>query len=124
MNPTDLFQHERDPLELTQGETLFREGDKADCMYVLLQGSADIFVGDVLVESAGPGALLGEMALVNSSPRAATIVVSSPSRLARIDERRFHFLVQHTPNFATHVMKVLSNRIRQMNHRTQPAAAG
>ena len=36
-------------------------------MYVL--GSADVFVGEILVESATPGALLGEMALVDSTPR-------------------------------------------------------
>jgi len=36
-------------------------------MYVL--GSADLFVGEILVESATPGALLGKMALVDSTPR-------------------------------------------------------
>ncbi len=66
-------------------------------MYVLLEGSADVFVGEILVESATPGALLGEMALVDSSPRTATVVATIPARLARIDERRFHFLVQQTP---------------------------
>ncbi len=88
-------------------------------MYVLLEGSADVFVGEVLVESATPGALLGEMALVDSSPRTATVVATMPACLARIDERRFHFLVQQMPYFATHVMKVLAERLRHMNSMTR-----
>lgn len=119
MNPAQLFHHDSDTVDLPEGETLFREGERGDCMYVLLQGSADIFVGDTLVESATPGALLGEMALVDSSPRTATVVATMPCRLAKIDERRFHFLVQQTPYFATHVMKVLTERLRQMNLRTK-----
>src|SRR5438067_1555468 len=86
---------------------------------VMLQGSADVLRGEVLVESPTPDALLGEMALVDSSPRTATVVATVPARLARIDERRFHFLVQQTPYFATHVMKVLAERLRHMNSMTR-----
>jgi len=115
MNPAELFRLERDPLLLEEGETLFRQGDRGDYMYVLLDGSIDVFVGSTVVESASPGALLGEMALVDSSPRSATVVATSRCKLARIDQFRFHFLVQETPNFATYVMKVLAERLRHMN---------
>jgi CRP-like cAMP-binding protein len=40
-------------------------------MYVLLEGSAEIMVGDLVVEAAGPGALLGEMALIDARARRA-----------------------------------------------------
>jgi len=75
----------------------------------------DIFLGDFVLETAGPGALLGEMALIDDSPRTANAVAKTPSKLAQIDRRRFHFLVQQTPHFATHVMKILANRLRHMN---------
>ena len=65
--------------------------------------------------AAGPGSLIGEMELIDDSPRTANAVAKSPSRLAQIDRRRFHFLVQQTPHFATHVMKILANRLRHMN---------
>jgi CRP/FNR family transcriptional regulator, cyclic AMP receptor protein len=73
MNPAELFRRDDDPVRLAPGQTLFREGDTGDSMYVLLEGSADVFVGEILVESATPG-LLGEMALVDSSPRTAMVV--------------------------------------------------
>jgi hypothetical protein len=36
-------------------------------------------------------------------------------RRAKFDGYRFHFLVQQTPHFATHVMKTLADRLRHMN---------
>ena len=83
-------------------------------MYVLLEGEIDIFLGDFVFETAGPGALLGEMALIDDSPHGERRS-EEPSRLAPIDRRRFHFLVQQTPHFATHVMKTLADRLRHMN---------
>ena len=61
MHPAELFRHDSDGVELAKGETLFHEGDRGDSMYVLLEGSADVRVGETLVESATPGALVGEM---------------------------------------------------------------
>ena len=115
MNPADLFREEPDPLNLPGGVTLFKEGEDGHHMYVLLEGTVDILVGDTVVEKAGPGALLGEMALVDNGPRTATVIARTPCRLAKIDERRFLFLVQETPHFATHVMKELVERLRRMN---------
>src|SRR5437016_13643643 len=85
MNPAELVSRDDDPVRLASGQTLFRERETGDCMYVLLEGSADVFVGEILVESATPGALLGEMALVDSSARTATVVATMPARLARIE---------------------------------------
>jgi CRP/FNR family cyclic AMP-dependent transcriptional regulator len=115
MNPADLFRQDADALQLAPGDFLFREGDKRDKMYVLLEGEMDIRLGDYVVETARRGALIGEMALIDDSPRAANAVAKAPCRLATIDKRRFHFLIQQHPQFATHVMKELADRLRHMN---------
>ena len=78
MNPADLFRQDADALQLATGDFLFREGDKRDKMYVLLEGEMDIRLGDYVVETAGPGALIGEMALIDDSPRAANAVAKTP----------------------------------------------
>jgi CRP/FNR family transcriptional regulator, cyclic AMP receptor protein len=115
MNPADLFRRDNEALSLATGDYLFREHEPGDKMYVLLEGEMDILVGALLVETAQRGALLGEMALIDNSPRTASAVARTACRLAPIDQKRFHFLVQQTPNFATHVMKVLAGRLRRMN---------
>jgi CRP/FNR family cyclic AMP-dependent transcriptional regulator len=94
MNPAELFRQETGALQLAAGDFLFREGEKGEKMYVLLEG---------------------EMALIDDSPRTASAVAKTSCRLAAIDRRRFHFLVQQTPHFATHVMKTRADRLRHMN---------
>ena len=115
MNPAELFRQDSDAVQLAPGDILFREGDKRDKMYVLLEGEVEIWLGDYVVETAVPGALIGEMALIDDSPRAANAVAKTSCRLARVDRRRFHFLIQQHPHFATHVMKTLADRLRHMN---------
>jgi CRP-like cAMP-binding protein len=115
VNPAELFRQEAGALQIAAGDVLFREGDKGDKMYVLLEGEMEILLGNFVLETAGPGTLIGEMALIHDSGRTATVVAKTPCRLAEIDRRRFHFLVQQTPHFATHVMKTLADRLRHMN---------
>jgi CRP/FNR family transcriptional regulator, cyclic AMP receptor protein len=113
MNLAELFRHETDLQELPAGQTLFREGEPGDLMYVLMSGSAEIFVNNKLVEEAGTGAILGEMALIGDKARSATVVAKSDCRLLPIDHKRFDFLVQQTPHFALHVMRVIAARLRE-----------
>ena len=115
MNPAELFALEENPVILAAGQTLFRVGDPGDAMYVVLEGSLNVLVGDKIVERSQKGAILGEMALVDNSPRGATIVAAESSKLAKVDQLRFHRLIKINPFFATHVMKELVERIRQMN---------
>ncbi|MBI1731942.1 MAG: cyclic nucleotide-binding domain-containing protein [Gammaproteobacteria bacterium] len=121
MNPADLFPHDEHPVTLAEGGELFRAGEAAQEMFVLLEDSADIRVGNAIVEEAGPGALLGEMAMIEESPRVATVIARTPCRLARIDRARFNYLIQQNPFFAVHVMKVLVERLRRMNKRVAGA---
>ncbi len=115
MNPADLFAHEENPVVLAAGETLFQAGAAADGMFVVLEGSLNVVVGDKVVETSQRGAILGEMALVDNEPRGATVVAVTACKLAKVDQRRFQRLIQQNPFFATHVMTELVGRIRQMN---------
>ena len=115
MNPAELFRQETGALQLAPGDSLFREGEKGEKMYVLLEGEMEILLGDFVLETVRQGALIGEMALIDDSPRAANAVAKTACRLAPVDQRRFHFLVQQHPHFATHVMKELAARLRHMN---------
>jgi CRP/FNR family cyclic AMP-dependent transcriptional regulator len=113
MHLAELFRYETDLQELAAGQTLFREGEAGDLMYVLMSGNAGIFVNNKQVEEAGAGAILGEMALIGDKTRSATVIAKSDCKLLLIDHRRFDFLVQQTPNFALHVMRVIAARLRK-----------
>jgi CRP/FNR family transcriptional regulator, cyclic AMP receptor protein len=116
MNLADLFRHENEGLiSLRAGEALFREGDSGTLMYILKSGSIDILVKNIVVETATAGALLGEMALIDQGARSATAIAREDCSLVPIDLKRFHFLVQQTPHFATHVMHVMAERLRKID---------
>jgi CRP-like cAMP-binding protein len=113
---TELFGKEEDLVTVPAGEALFRAGDPpGGVMYALMHGSVDILIGDTIVETAGPGALLGEMGLIDPANRSATAIVRSECRFVRIDMKRFHLLIQQTPEFATLVMRVIVKRLRSMD---------
>jgi CRP/FNR family cyclic AMP-dependent transcriptional regulator len=120
MNATDLFKYETDTVDLVPGETLFQQGDVGDCMFVVLEGQMDVLVDGVSVERPERGAIIGEMALIDSSPRGATVLALQPCRLARVDVRRFNFIIQQNPFFARHVMKVLADRLRLITGKIPP----
>lgn len=113
---TTLFNNETDPRAFKAGERIFGEGQSGDYMYGLIEGEVEIKRDGQVVETVGPGGIFGEMVLIDHHPRSATAVAKTDCRAAQIDERRFLFLVRETPNFVLHLMRVLTDRIR--NHTT------
>lgn len=113
MNLAELFRHETDVKALPAGQTLFKEGEQGDWMYVLMSGSVEIIVHNRVMEIAEVGALLGEMAMIDDSTRSASVIAKSDCTLLPIDRKRFNFLIQQTPNFALHVMRVIAGRLRR-----------
>ncbi len=113
MNLAELFRHQTDLQSLSAGQALFREGEPGDLMYVLMSGTAEVVVHDKVVETAGVGAILGEMAMIDDGTRSATLVAKTDCKLLPIDRKRFNFLIQQTPNFALHVMRVMADRLRR-----------
>ena len=103
-------------LALRAGDELFRRGEPADLMYVLTTGEARILVGQREVERLLPGAIVGEMALIDRAPRSATVEAVTDCEFVCVDEKRFKFLVTETPGFALGIMKVLADRLRNADH--------
>lgn len=95
------------------GDTVFAEGSAGSFMYVVVEGTVDIFAGEKLIDVSGPGDLIGEMALIDSKLRSASAVSRTETRLARVDESEFLSMVVDTPFFALHVMRVLVQRMRR-----------
>lgn len=100
------------------GDVVFAERSPGSFMYVVLEGTIDIFVGEKLIDISGPGDLVGEMALIDANERSASAVARTEARLARVDETEFLSMVSDTPFFALHVMRVLVQRMRRGSSRS------
>ncbi len=97
------------------GATIFREGDRGDEFFVVVSGQVEVRTGNRPLETLGEDSIFGEMALIDDSPRSATVVALTEVTLAPISEKQFLFLVRHTPFFALRVMRVLASRLRRQN---------
>ena len=113
----------RDVVSLRPGEFLFLEGDEADCLYIVKQGTLRVVRGDAIFETLRPGSIVGEMALIDEHRRSASVIAGNHAELYRVDEAKFLSLVEHTPRFALVVMRVLSGRLRIMNERYRVKSA-
>lgn len=112
-----LFSTARTIETFEPGDVVFTEGSSGSFMYVVLEGTIDILLGDKLLDISGPGDLVGEMGMIDSRPRSASAVSRTTSRLARVDEGEFLEMVGDTPFFALHVMRVLVERMRRVASR-------
>ena len=100
-----------------KGQVIMVAGQTGALMYVVLEGKVSISIRGAVVQFVGPGAVFGEMALIDQSPRTATATAKTECKLAVIPEKRFLFMVQTTPHFALQIMKVMADRQRRMNER-------
>ena len=111
----ELFSHNPTIVKVPAGQALFSVGEEGHLMFVLSKGTAQVIVNDQVVETLEHGNIVGEMGIVSPGPRSATVVASSDCEFVAVDEKRFQFLVQQTPFFATQVMRVMAERLRAVN---------
>lgn len=105
--------------DLDAGQVLFNLGDLGDEMFVIQAGHVGIFVSDSSEAEAespirifAPGETLGEMALIDGSPRSASARALEPSQVLVLTRREFHRLLSNNPDMAISIMSDLSSRIR------------
>jgi len=97
------------------GGLIFREGEKADELFIIKSGYVRIQVGNRTMADLTVDNIFGEMALIDSEPRSATAVAITDVKLVPISEKQFLFLVSQTPYFAFKVMRILAQRLRVTN---------
>jgi CRP-like cAMP-binding protein len=120
----DILEHFRDAPTMRTvpaGTALFRAGDSPDFVYILMAGQANIMVGSTIVEIAGRGSLLGEMAVLDGKPRSAAVVARTECTLVPIDAAQFEALIDRMPEFARFVMNAMAGRMRRMNDNLRAA---
>jgi predicted acylesterase/phospholipase RssA/CRP-like cAMP-binding protein len=102
---------------LQGGDTLFREGEAGDALYVLIKGRLRVLVagpaGDTLVAEIGRGEVVGEMALLTGAPRSATVVAVRDSQLVRLSQAAFERIATKCPAAMLVVMRRLVVRLQR-----------
>ncbi len=105
------------------GDILFREGDAADALYVVAEGEVAVLAeGPPRVEMArlGPGAFIGEVALMTDQPRSATVAAITTAELLRIDRATLSRVLANHGDVLRAVLRFVRDRLVDRWMRTSP----
>jgi CRP-like cAMP-binding protein len=94
------------------GDLVLKQGFRGGAAFLVLNGRVDISTEENgKIGSAGPGAMLGEVAMIGDSNYAITARATEPLSAARIDRSLFMRLAQEYPEFGAAVFTALSRKL-------------
>ena len=100
-----------DELDLGDGATLIREGERGREFIVIAEGTVNVTRNGKQLRELGAGDFIGEIALVADVPRTATVTATSPVRLLVVTDRAFRGLLEQMPSIAKKVLQSLGERL-------------
>jgi len=95
------------------GEVIFSQGDIGSTMVSIVSGSVAVIRDGVVIAHRGPGETIGEMALVEDTPRFATVVAQTDCEISECSREWFLEVIKEVPTFALGLMKDLSHKLRE-----------
>ena len=103
---------------LSRGETLFREGEDGESLYIVMSGKLQATTalpdGDFrVVGEIFSGEFVGEMAALSNEPRTATVTAVRDSEIVGLGKAAFHDLMSHYPKAMMYLIQLFIKRIRK-----------
>ena len=107
-------------MKLTPGQILWQVDDPGDYLVLILQGELEVFLpagqGEILLETYGPGAAVGELSAIDGLPRSAAVRAKTRGKVMKIAGSAFRELIQRTPDILEDLFWQQVNRVRKLNH--------
>lgn len=103
-----------DEVHVPAGRTVLRQGDLGQEFALIVSGEADIVKDGEVVARLGPGAYFGEVALLDSITRTASVVAATDLTLEVIDRRGFNTLLDDLPALSRSMLKGMAQRMSDL----------
>jgi CRP-like cAMP-binding protein len=111
-----MFRQWKDVEEHSTQTVLFTEGAPADALYVITSGEVQLSLRGEPLGTEVAGGIIGEMAILPSAKRNTTATALTDVKLARLTRYQLDMLMTKNPEFSLHVMAILADRLRAVNH--------
>ena len=98
--------------DVAQGTEIIDQGRVGDACYIIVEGTAAVFIRGEFVTEVGPGTMVGEMALVEHRPRNATVTAETDMVLVAFGIEEFRKLLAKSPSTNDKVLAMLNARLR------------
>jgi len=100
-----------------KGSTLFVEGMPGEVLYIVTEGSVEIYKKtkdkDVLITTVMPGDIVGEMSLIDAGPRSASGRTGAHSKLVVVTKKSFNEMLDSDPGIAAKILMALLKTINK-----------
>jgi len=110
---------EADELDFLPGAVLMREGETSGEVFLILSGRVRVVHCGAIIASVGAGETVGEMGMIDSGPRSATVMADTPVRALVFGRRQVGGLLDQAGP-ARAVARILSHRLRHANGAASP----
>jgi serine phosphatase RsbU (regulator of sigma subunit) len=104
-------------VDLVDGQMLFREGDDADSVYLLISGKLLIHSANIEFCHRGQGEIIGELALLNHDARSASATSVGRSSVLRLTSDDFFSLLRTNVDVGRALLKTIAERLRSSARR-------
>lgn len=99
-------------VDVPAGTAVFAKGDRGDSMYIIVVGRVRVHDGDREIATLGEGNFFGEMALLDTVARSASVTAIEETRLLQMDQEPFYVLLEDHSEVGRRIMQVLTGRLR------------
>jgi len=99
------------------GDIIIEQGDRADYVFSLFEGSADVLVDSVVVGEVVEGEVIGALALLMHSPRSATVRAKTRCSVVKVPKDQFKTLIRNNPTMIHGLMTDMAKQIKKLNER-------
>jgi len=117
--------HLFDDREYQAGQVVFAENDPGDSAYIILSGRLAVIKGDfsapIILGCRMKEQSIGEMALLEESPRSASVVALEPVTLMEINRQSFQVLLKESSSFSRGILRILSRRLSEASQAVETA---
>jgi CRP/FNR family cyclic AMP-dependent transcriptional regulator len=98
---------------------IINEGDITNSLHVIVSGKVKVFLSnedgkEIILNTEGPGEYFGEMALLDSGPRSASVITTEPSKLAIISKPDFEAFLHENPQTMLKILQQSVSRLRAL----------
>lgn len=105
------------------GDIVFNSGDNADYAYVIMEGAVDVITetekGPIVTVTLSQNQLIGELGMLNNTPRIATLIANGNLLAMKITAEMFFRILRENSEVALDVIRMLSDKLTRTHEQVE-----
>src|SRR5881227_3206274 len=116
----DRLARHAEVVDFVAGDVLMTEGESGHEFFAIVDGEVGVTSGGATVAKLGPGAYVGELALLDPGPRTATVTALRDTQAVLLSSREFYAAVEDVPGLSRKLLTGMARRLREASSANAP----